>query len=385
MPEKRITVWVQHYADRPHLTLMWVDPTTGRRKSKSAGTADEKEAEEQRGDLEADLNNGRYQEASRMNWERFRELFEAEYASALRPQTRERYGQVFDCFERLANPKTLRGVNERVVSGFAASMRATPARGKKGGMAASTIRVHLQFLRTALAWAKEQKLIPEVPAFPAVKVPRKKPQPIPAESFERLLDKAPDAQTRAFLLTGWLAGLRLSEALLLDREPTTEAPYLALDRHRIILPAEFVKGVEDQWVPLDPVLEGVLMNLPRQGRKVFRFVDARDGHPMPAKGVSERIIRLAKKAGVRLTMHTLRKGFGCRYAGKVPAQVLQKLMRHADIKTTMTYYANVDDAVEQAVRGAQRNSSRNTGEVRAEGASPGQDTSADANPCRQSE
>jgi integrase len=44
--------------------------------------------------------------------------------------------------------------------------------------------------------------------------------------------------------------------------------------------------------------------------------------------MSDRVIRLAKKAGVRLTMHTLRKGFGCRYAGKVPAQVLQKLMLH---------------------------------------------------------
>jgi hypothetical protein len=50
-------------------------------------------------------------------------------------------------------------------------------------------------------------------------------------------------------------------------------------------------------------------------------------------------------------MHSLRKGFGCRYAAKVPAQVLQKLMRHSNIKTTMDYYANVDDAVEQAVLG----------------------------------
>src|SRR5262249_33900103 len=82
------------------------------------------------------------------------------------------------------------------------------------------------------------------------------------------------------------------------------------------------------------------------------------GLPLTLNGVSQRIIRLAQKAGVRLTMHSLRKGFGCYYAGKVSAQVLQKLMRHGDIKTTMTYYANVDDAVEAAV--AQRNSSRNT-------------------------
>jgi hypothetical protein len=60
-------------------------------------------------------------------------------------------------------------------------------------------------------------------------------------------------------------------------------------------------------------------------------------------------------------MRSLRRGFGCRYAGKVPAQVLQKLMRHGNIKTTMDYYANVDDAVMEAVLGPQRNSQRNTG------------------------
>ena len=58
-------------------------------------------------------------------------------------------------------------------------------------------------------------------------------------------------------------------------------------------------------------------------------------------------------------MRSLRRGFGCRYAGKVPAQVLQKLMRHASIKTTMDYYANVDEAAMRAVLGDQRNSSRN--------------------------
>jgi integrase len=77
--------------------------------------------------------------------------------------------------------------------------------------------------------------------------------------------------------------------------------------------------------------------------------------------VSQRVCKLAQQAGVRLSFHTLRKGFGCRYAGRVPAQVLQKLMRHANIKTTMDYYANVDDAVVEAVLGIQRNSSRNNG------------------------
>jgi integrase len=229
---------------------------------------------------------------------------------------------------------------------------------REAGLAPSTIKHRLALLRHALRWAAGQKLVGEVPKFPEVRVPRKKPQPVPLESFERLLEKAPDLNLRAFLLTGWLAGLRLAEAVALEWEPTEEAPYLDPARDRIVLPAELVKGVEDQWVPLDPDLWDVLSRLPRHGKKVFRFVDERDGHPICTTAVGTVVRRLAKRAGVKLTMRTLRRGFGCHYAGKVPAQVLQKLMRHANISTTMTYYANVDDAAMAAVLGKRETDSR---------------------------
>jgi integrase len=349
MPANRVTVYVCHQKDRPNLVLQWLDPETGRRKSKSAETADPKQAETARADLESDLNNGRYQEASRMTWERFRELFEEEYVSAKRPNTQQTYASCLDLFERLCNPRQLRSISERTLSAFAAAMRKQKARGQ-GGYAGITIKVTLQYLRAALRWAARQKLILQCPAFPEAKVPKKKPQPVPAESFERLLAKAPDAQMRAFLQCGWLAGLRLAEALALEWEPAEQAPYLDLSRRRIVLLAEFVKAAEDQWVPLDPLLQEVLTALPRQGLRVFHFV-ARNGWPHTKNTVSTNISRLAKKVGVKLTMHSLRRGFGCRYAGKVPAQVLQKLMRHSNISITMAYYANVDDTVEAAVFG----------------------------------
>jgi hypothetical protein len=59
-------------------------------------------------------------------------------------------------------------------------------------------------------------------------------------------------------------------------------------------------------------------------------------------------------------MKTLRKGFGCRYAGKVSAQVLQKIMRHSNISVTMDYYANVDDAALDAIVGPRPNGLPNT-------------------------
>src|SRR5262249_25081170 len=99
--------------------------------------------------------------------------------------------------------------------------------------------------------------------------------------------------------------------------------------------------------------------LPRHGRKVFRFA-ARDGHDLCWNAIGGRVVRLARKACVKLTMKSLRKGFGCRHAGRVPAQVLQKLMRHSSITVTMDYYANVDEAAVEAILGPQRNTSRNS-------------------------
>jgi hypothetical protein len=103
------------FKGRASLVLQWHDPDTGRRKSKSAGTSDPDKAEDLRADLESDLNNGRYQEAARMTWEHFRELFEEEYVAPLRPGTHKVYGNVFNLFERLCHPRQLRAINERTI------------------------------------------------------------------------------------------------------------------------------------------------------------------------------------------------------------------------------------------------------------------------------
>jgi integrase len=363
MTDKRVRVWVQRFKDRDALMLQWTDPDTGRRKSRSAETADPEGAEQKRADLEYELSHGKYQEAARITWEAFRERFEDEYVAAARKNTRNNYQATLDLFEKICAPKRLASVTERTISLYAAGLRKEPGRGGDGGcMKPSTVKVRLQFLHTALSWAVEQKMLPAVPKFPAVKVPKKDPQPVAVEAFERLLAKAraEDAELPAYLLCGWLAGLRLGEALALEWEESAEAPWLDLARDRIWLPAGSVKAARDQWVPLDAELRAALEALPRHGRKVFRFISARTGRPVTVSGMSQVVRYLAKRAGVKLTMKALRRGFGCRYAGKVSAHVLQKLMRHANIKTTLDFYANIDQAVEEAVLGARRNSSRNT-------------------------
>src|SRR5262249_3953917 len=152
---------------------------------------------------------------------------------------------------------------------------------------------------TVLAWAAGQSLIPSVPKFPTVKPPRKRPRPVPSESFEKLHAKAEgDPEMQAYLLCGWLAGLRLNEALALEHEPSESVPGVDWAGNRIVVPAEFAKATEDQWVTMAPALRRALEALPRQGRKVFYFTSSRDGSPLTDSAMSDRVTRLARRAGV---------------------------------------------------------------------------------------
>jgi hypothetical protein len=90
--------------------LQRIDPETGKRTSKSSGTADPGEAEKARADLEYELAHSKYQELSKLDWLRFRELFEAEYLPGLRERTREKYTCVLDVFEKIIGPGKLRAV-----------------------------------------------------------------------------------------------------------------------------------------------------------------------------------------------------------------------------------------------------------------------------------
>ncbi len=357
MPRDRIKVWVQTFKGRTNLYLQWIDPDTGQRKTVTSGESDPKKAERKRSDKEYELNHGLHKDRVRLDWPEFRRRFEDEYLAGLRPRSREKYGTVLDVFEQIVRPERLREVNERTIALFVKGMRARKVAGRSvPGMQPVTIKNYLVALRTALTYAVGQKLLPEVPEFPKIKVPKKKPQPIPAESFERMLAKAPDAHWRSYLLCGWWGGMRLSEARFLQWEPADQFPWLDLDNNRIVLPATFAKSDEDQWVPLHPVLRECLDGLPRTDRRVFPFRSQKTGDYLSRGAISHKVLRIAKAAAVNLSMHKLRKGFGCRVAkllGKGNAPILHELMRHSSMQITMDYYASVDDVLQEAIKDLQ--------------------------------
>ncbi|MFN9051135.1 MAG: tyrosine-type recombinase/integrase [Planctomyces sp.] len=74
------------------------------------------------------------------------------------------------------------------------------------------------------------------------------------------------------------------------------------------------------------------------------------GRPLRVDNVSPLLVEIGRKAGVRVSdsktasAHDLRRSFGLRWADRVKPHVLQQLMRHASIQTTLTFYVQSDAA-----------------------------------------
>jgi integrase len=331
----RIRVWVQAFPDRPNLMLQWHDPDTGRRKSRSAKTDDQATAANMAKDLETDLNRGTHKPSTRMAWEDFCDLYAEEKRAGNRLATQERARCVLESFGERCHPKSLGAVNERMVSQYATAMRVAKRR-------PATIQGHLAYLKAALRWAVKQKLLTELPAIDMPKVPKKSIiRTVTMEEFERLLDKCPDDQWRALLWTAWYTGMRRTEMFDLTWHDGG-APWVDFGQARIWIPAAYNKADADQWLPLHPELARILGPMRQARGRIFALAS----HP---SAMSLVFCRIAKLAAVKATMHDLRRTFGSRYAATVPAPVLQRLMRHSDIKTTMRFYTNVDKFLEEAI------------------------------------
>jgi integrase len=341
---------------RGNLVLRWVSPENGRWCQQSARTRDHREAERKAGQLQADLDNGRHVKPSRILWSDFRKRYEDEKMATLAGGKKGRTSSAFNHFERIINPKFLANATSPTLSRFQAELR-------NEGMKEVTLSSHLRCLRAALGWAHAIGLLPILPRVAMPKRPKgqrlMRGRPLATEEFERMLAAVPkvrphDPDQWQRLLTGlWLSGLRLGESLRLSWDPEA-AFYLDLSgKHpQMRIWAEAEKGRQDRKLPLTPDFAEWILHTPEAQRRgpVFPILTRHGPQPMLPNEAGRVISTIGKKAGVTVnketgkyaSAHDLRRSFGTRWAKRVMPAVLQKLMRHSTIETTLRYYADID-------------------------------------------
>ncbi len=373
------------------------DPRTG--EEIETGT-DRRHAKKLAALLERDLMAGLAIGPGSTGWQQFRMRYETEVVPGLATRTGDKIRTVFNALEKTL-PKVAGGkladLNPEAISRFQAELR-------DGQRSENTIAGYLAHLRAALAWALDQGMIPTMPkirrpqrAKKAGRGSKSKGRPITGEEFDRMLaavgpalvefrrreraagrkKRAKRGQTarkteiderpaeflpavleswRHYLRGFWLSGLRLQESLAFywDR-PDRLCVDLSGKRPMLRIPAECEKGHRDRLLPITPDFAEFLLQTPEADRHgpVFRprlpngslASYARAGEIVALIGDRARVVvnTNARTGKVKFaSAHDLRRSFGNRWAKRVMPAVLQKLMRHESIETTLAYYVDLD-------------------------------------------
>lgn len=166
--------------------------------------------------------------------------------------------------------------------------------------------------------------------------PRPHPRPLTRDDARRALLHA-TGNLRAYLLLGRFAGLRAHEiAKFAGRDIDSDWLYVS------------GKGAKAQLLPTHPVLWHLAQQYPRRGYW-FPSTRSASGHITP-HAVTMRVSRHFDRLGIDGSSHRNRHLFGTQLLRNgTNIRVVQALMRHADLSTTVRYLGVDDDEMRVAI------------------------------------
>lgn len=374
-----ITVYVMDRG-RKYLYLRYVDPIDGKSHEKSARTSNMKAAQRAAGEWQAELAAGGITGPGAIKWDHFRHSLTESYLVHYSDSYAGNVEGSLNVVEELMSPDTLSRINEKWLSRF-------HLLAKKRGVSPYTIKKYFQHLQTALNWAKEQGVIKAVPAFPkqARQTSRgakhMKGRPVTGEEFERMLAAVertlipgagkpnvlptdsqmvkfkPAADSLRHLMWGlWHSGLRIGEALSLTWDQWADGIRVRVDDENdvsLLIDSEDQKNRQTQAYSVVDEFGEFLLQTPPEQRVgcVFNPYRSRGKVSRRMDTVSSWIVDIGKAANVKVdeqdgvekfaSAHDLRRAFGTKYAKLVPPSILQQLMRHSSIETTMSFYVEI--------------------------------------------
>jgi integrase/recombinase XerD len=172
-----------------------------------------------------------------------------------------------------------------------------------------------------------------LPRLPYARQPKTIPQVLSQAQVVKLLECVRPRRYRVLLTTIYATGLRISEAVRLS--------VADIDSAQMTIRVARGKGNKQRLVPLSPALLQELREWWREHRNPQWLFPRKQPHrPLSTASVQQACRQAVRRAGLppRVSAHTLRHTFATELleAG-VDLLTIQKILGHADLKTTLIY------------------------------------------------
>ena len=246
-----------------------------------------------------------------------------------------------------------RGSAQEWATGPEAAHRYLAARTRRGrtttsadaGLAPTSLRRRAASIRGFYRFAFGEGLIAiDVAAhIDLPRQPRLLPETLTIAEVEALLEAAPDLRARALVELLYAAGLRVSEALGLDREDlSTDGGFVRVigkgDKERLVPVGDIALDWLARWMSEErPALLALHHVTPARGGPLFL---GDRGRRLARQQAFASIRGAARRAGLPDTVspHTLRHSFATHLLeGGADLRIVQELLGHASISTTQLY------------------------------------------------
>jgi integrase/recombinase XerD len=243
-----------------------------------------------------------------------------------------------------------RGTGRRWAASPDAAHRYLAARTRRGrphdpGLAPTSLRRRAASIRGFYRFAFSEGLIAHDVAahIDLPRQPRLLPETLTVAEVERLLEAAPNVRGRALLELLYAAGLRVSEALGLDREDlSTDGGFVRVigkgNKERLVPVGEIALDWLARWLTEErPALLALHHVEPARGGPIFLGDRGRRFARQQAFGL---VRGTARRAGLpdSVSPHTLRHSFATHLLeGGADLRIVQELLGHASISTTQLY------------------------------------------------